>query len=133
MLYITNKEFFSRAGQSAVADLTDGRDGEIDLELIESINADAVAEVDSNLRGIYRLPLPTPAPSLIRSITSDLMIYHLNKRRNPKNISDSLIHLYKSALSKLKELRDRTIEIEAPGYDGEGATSGGTVMIKDNT
>lgn len=118
MKYITVQEFVSLIGKSASIELTDGK-GEPDLQLFESVNKVAVAEVESQLRGIYALPLADPTPDPIPSIVSDIMIYELYKRRNPKNIADSLITMYKLALAKLKRLKDRDGFIDAKRVDGE--------------
>lgn len=126
MKYITVEEFVSSIGKQTSIELTDGK-GEPDLQLLESINEVAVAEVESHLRGIYELPLADPAPQLIKGIVSDIMIYALNKRRNPKNMTDSLIAMYKLTLAKLKDLQQRKVIIDAKGAGGEASPMTGQI------
>lgn len=126
MRYITVEEFVSSIGKQTSIELTDGNGGP-DLQLVESTNEIAVAEVESHLRGVYALPLSEPTPQLIKGIVSDIMIYALNKRRNPKNISESLTTMYKLALTKLKDLQQRKVIIDAKGVDGETSPMTGQI------
>lgn len=111
MLHVTAEEFSTLCGKQTVIELTDGKNS-IDLMLLESVNALVSAEVDGYLRGIYSLPLDTES-LIIKSIVVDIMLYSLNQRRNPKNISESLLISYKLAVAKLKDIQQKIILLEA--------------------
>ena len=117
MKYVTTEEFSALCGKQTVVELTDGEGG-IDLLLLKSVNDSASEEVEGYLRGIYSLPLDTES-SIIKGIVVDIMIYRLNQRRNPKNINDSLIKVYKMAVSKLESIQRRTILLEAKGMNND--------------
>ncbi len=128
MRYVTAEEFTGHINKQVLAQLTDSKTGEPDMELLEHVNDDAASEVDDYLRGIYALPLPEPAPRTIKAITADIMKFRLYERRDAGNLPDTILKLYQIAIGKLKDIQARRLTLAAPGVDGTG--SGGSGVIK---
>lgn len=127
MRYLTAEEFYSYLNKTTTAQLTDSRGSEPDLVVLESVNSDAADEVDGYLRGVYELPLPEPAPAVIREVVADLMKFKLFKRRDSQNIADEVIKLHKITIDRLSEIRLRRFTLEAPAVDGSKSVSGGII------
>lgn len=128
MKYITAEEFLGHINKQALAQLTDSKTGEPDMELLERVNKDAVSEVDHHLCGVYALPLLEPVPHEIKVITADIMKFRLYERRDARNLSEMTLKLYQMALNKLNSIRNRNPPLDALGVEGIG--SGGSRVIK---
>ncbi len=127
MKYITQEGLESILSDRSMLALA-GKDGQPDTELLEKINTDACAEIDGYLRGVYTLPLADPVDSLLTSICGDIMKFRLYKRRDEKNIPDTVVSMYKLAVSKLKDIQTRVIVLSVPEAEGETSPEGmGTV------
>ncbi len=131
MKYITQEELESFASDRTLLALA-GNNGQIDAELLERINADASAEIDGYLRGVYTLPLAEPTDPLLRTVCGDIMKFRLYKRRDEKAMPDSIVSMYKLAVSKLKDIQNRTIVLSIPEVEGE-TTEEGMGTVKYNT
>lgn len=127
MKYITLEEFYGFIPPLEVVKLTEGKNGEPDMGVLEEVNNSAVSELEGYLRGIYCLPLPEPPETTIRTIMGELMRFYLRTRRNDQNVGDSVFKLYNLAVSKLKDIQSKKIILEAPAAgkpNGESVTSG---------
>ena len=132
MKYITPEGLESILSDRSLMALA-GKDGQVDQELLERINADVASEIDGYLRGVYPLPLAEPVDPLLSTICGDVMKFRLYKRRDEKAMPDTVISMYKLALSKLKDIQLRTIVLAVPVPEGEPAAGMGTVKYHTPT
>lgn len=130
MRYITLDQLSGHINKKALALLTDSQGAEPDATVLELINDDATAEIDDFLRGIYPLPLAEPTPRTIKTITADIMIYRLNARRDAKNIAESVLKLYQTAIARLRDIQARKMVLDVAPPPGETATTPGTGTVK---
>lgn len=129
MKYITLEEFYGFVVKAQVTSLTEGKGGEPDMTVLESVNSDVVSEISGFLRGLYRLPLPEPVDPIIRTITGDLMKFRLWTRRDSQSGTESVFKLYSVTISKLKDIQARKILLDAPGVgNAAGSVSEGSVQ-----
>lgn len=127
MKYITQDGLDSILSDRSLLALA-GKNGQADEALLERINADACAEIDGYLRGVYPLPLQDPVDPLLSTVCGDVMKFRLYKRRDEKNIPDTVISMYKLAVSKLKDIQLRTIILDVSVPEGEPDQGMGTVQ-----
>jgi len=132
MKYITQEELDSFVSDRTLLALA-GNSGQVDAELLERINADACAEIDGYLRGVYALPLAEPVDPLLRTVCGDIMKFRLYKRRDEKAMPDSIVSMYKLAVSKLKDIQSRTIVLAVPQTEGDETAPEGMGTVKYNT
>lgn len=128
MKYVSYEEFSKSVTHNELVALTEGRDGIVNTEIIESVNEDACAEVEGYLRGVYALPLSEPTDRNVVSITMSIMKFLLYKRRDERTIPDKMVELYKITISKLKDIQARKIVLDAPSTNGEGTVSQATIQ-----
>lgn len=130
MKYITVEEFYGFVVKAQVAAYTEGTGGEPNMEILEKVNADAASEIDGYLRGLYQMPLPEPVDPMLKTITGDLMRFRLITRRDAQNQKDSSIwELYKMVVSRLRDIQQKKIILDAPGIGGNDASvTSGTVQ-----
>ncbi len=130
MKYITLEEFYGFVVKPEVVKLTEGKDGEPAMEVLEEVNRNAVSDLEGYLRGLYRLPLREPVEPLVGTIVGELMRFYLRTRRNDQNVSDSVYKLYQITIGKLKDIQQRRIVLDAEalaGNDETGLPSGGVL------
>lgn len=128
MRYVTESEFLKIVAHGELVALTESKNNEVDFEIIEQINADACAEVDGYLRGIYTLPIEEPIDRNITAITVSIMKFMLYKRRDERTVPDKIVELYKLTVSKLKDIQSRKFILDAPGAKDGEPISGTTVQ-----
>lgn len=133
MKYITQDGLDSILSDASMKALA-GKNGLIDADLLEKANIDAVGEIDGYLRGIYELPLTDPVDPLISTITGDILKFRLYKRQDERSMPDSIITMYKLAVSKLEKIQARKILLDVPSPStGSGADSTETGTIQYHT
>ena len=113
MQYVTIQEVKLAFGEAQLEQLTESTPDNLNLELIEAVNAQAVGEVHSYLQGVYELPLTVSDEPMIVSLVLDLMKYRLFKRRDQWNLSDSALALYKQIVSLLEKIRQRDVRLSS--------------------
>lgn len=117
MKYITQEQLdgiFSERSLKALA----GSGGAIDPELLSKVNAEAVAEMNGYLRGIYNLPLAEPTDPQLSPICGDIMKYRLVARRGGETpIPPHTLEQYKMAVRKLELIQKRSIVLEVADAD----------------
>ena len=117
MKYITTEgldSILSDRSLLALTSSTGSGSGSISAELLEKVNADAVAEIDGYLRGIYPLPLTEPVDQQLSTICGDIMKFRLYKRRDEKAMPENILTMYKLATSKLEKIQKRVITLDVP-------------------
>lgn len=123
MEYVTHEDFTQAVGEKSLVQLTDGN-GQVDVDVVEFVNTEAVAEINGYLRGVYSLPLTEPIDASIKSITVAIMKYLLYKRRDERSVPDSVIKMYQLTTAKLKDIQARKFVLEAaPAGLGVGSVS----------
>lgn len=110
MQYVTQEQLDSFLNDRSLKALA-GAGGTIDAALLEKVNADAVAEIDGYLRGIYPLPLAVPVDPLVTSICGDIMKFRLLKRRDESAMPENVLEMYKLAVKKLEGIQKRVITL----------------------
>lgn len=128
MRYVGYEEFTKTMVHNELVSLTEGKDGSVNVEILESVNADACAEVDGYLRGIYSLPLVEPTDRNVTSITASIMKFLLFKRCDERTIPDKIIESYKLTISKLKDIQARKIVLDAYSTNGEESVSKASIQ-----
>lgn len=86
--------------------------GTFDMGIIEGANADAAAEINGYLRGVYDLPLAEPVDGLLTTLCGDIMKFRMYKRRDEKAMPENVITMYKMAVAKLKDIQNRIVILE---------------------
>ena len=133
MKYITTEGLDSILSDASLKALA-GKAGVIDEDLLEKANADAVAEIDGYLRGIYPLPLIDPVDQQLSTICGDIMKFRLYKRRDEKAMPENVLTMYKLAVSKLEKIQKRVITLDVPSTDsGTDSTETGTIQYHTPT
>ena len=129
MKYITDEQlkgFFSDRSLMALA----GKNNELDPALMEEINARAVSEIDSKLRGVYQLPLPEPVDPVITTICGDLMKYFLISMRDAKSMPEAIERLYERAIKKLIRFQNKEDILSIPPPTTGAVTEPGTIRYQ---
>lgn len=134
MKYITTDGLDSILSDNSIKALA-GKNGVVDEDLLEKANTDAVGEIEGYLRGIYDLPLADPVDALISTITGDIMKFRLYKRRDERSMPETIITMYKLAVSKLEKIQIRKITLAIPqsGVENATTTEGGTIQYHTPT
>jgi phage gp36-like protein len=135
MKYITQDGLDSILSDASLKALT-AKNGQVDTELLEKTNLDAVGEIDGHLRGIYELPLADPVDQLLSTICGDLMKFRLYKRRDEKAMPENVITMYKLAVSKLEKIHKREITLDVPSTttgSGSDTSESGTIQYHTPT
>lgn len=118
----------------ALTSSTGSVSGSISTELLEKVNADAVAEIDGYLRGIYQLPLTEPVDQQLSTICGDIMKFRLYKRRDEKAMPENILTMYKLATSKLEKIQKRIITLDVPSSPSTSSGSeSGTIQYHTPT
>lgn len=81
------------------------------IRILEQIQA-ADDEIDGYLRSKYTLPLVS-VPQRIRQLSKDISIYNVYKRRHRLDMPDTLVGLYKMAVSELDQIRKGFVSLES--------------------
>ena len=133
MKYISTEGLDSILSDASLKALA-GKAGVTDEDLLEKANADAVAEIDGYLRGIYPLPLIDPVDQQLSTICGDIMKFRLYKRRDEKAMPENVLTMYKLAVSKLEKIQKRIITLDVPSTDsGTDSTETGTIQYHTPT
>jgi phage gp36-like protein len=72
------------------------------------LNADE--EINAYLRQRYKLPL-TNVPSLLKSISKDITIYNLYKRRHRLDMPESIVNIYKDKVKLLEKIQNGMVRL----------------------
>ena len=89
--------------------------------------ADADEEIDSYLSVRYALPF-SATPNRVRSLSVDIAIYHLYKRR--RGAPEARAQAYKDALAFLKDVAKGTANLDVPDPSGDSEDGVGTSSVK---
>jgi phage gp36-like protein len=111
--------------------LTDDAElGAIDTAVYEAARDAADSLIDGYLKGGgYDVPL-APVPTIIKSISKDITIYSLTKRRLRTSIPDSVENTYKAQIKLLESIQAGKVSI---GVDRATSASGtGSGSYKTN-
>ncbi len=88
-------------------DLTD----EADLVVVRfNQAANSAKEIIDTYLGNYELPFAS-VPQRIVDISDDITLYNIHKRRNPENISESIVGIYKEAISALQNIQNGKLSL----------------------
>lgn len=103
-------------------DLTDAND-----DVVKRFNqaaGDAKDEIDPFvLGGGYTIPFVT-VPKLIVTISDDITIYNIYKRRMRDNMPDSIVDIYKQAMKKLEQVQMKKLDLGIPKASAAVPNSG---------
>lgn len=89
MAYLTQADYAARFGSGELDGLLDrDRDGSPDAGAFDAAEAAARATVDALIGARYQLPLPDPAPEVIKQAATDLTRYHLHGDRVPEGVRE---------------------------------------------
>lgn len=91
----------------------DNNDGTADASPIARLIADASSEVDSFLRPIYPLPLPTPVPNEVKRLALDVAEYRA-AQRFPEIVRKNWQELRKVTIEDLNNLRKGVTRLDVP-------------------
>ena len=122
MAYAGYADLVVRAhGNNVLAWCDDDADGvlsDAELAFVTEAIADADAEIDARLRGVYGVPFD-PVPQLILKISCDIAIYHLAMRRGFRvadgEMTNVYVVAYRHALSLLDMLAAGTMSLADAG------------------
>lgn len=104
--------------------------GEVNEGLVTVIIADVAAVVDGHLRARYPLPLST-TPALLKSVSVDLVVAELYKRRLRTDVPDSIFAAYKNAMALLDKIQKGLIQL---GIETKAEPSvGGAIRVNKDS
>lgn len=92
-------------------DTTDSNPAAIDEDVIESAIGSGDAVIDGYLATRYLTPLTT-VPELIRTISVDLALFFLYRRRMRSNMPESITKSYDKALVMLKDIAKGVVSLD---------------------
>lgn len=80
--------------------------------LLEKINESAVGELHGYIRGIYVLPLESPADPVATRTVNELMHYLCYKQGNAEKIEASVVELYKMLVKRMQAMQRREMKLD---------------------
>ena len=95
-------------------DLTDEDDVRV-VRVAEQIRS-ADEEIDGYLRSRYMLPFTT-TPGRLLTISKDISIYNLYKRRFRLELPESIVAIYRQRISELEKIQRGVISLDIPTAD----------------
>jgi phage gp36-like protein len=115
MIFLTKAIILDRISETDLNVLTEGVDAALD-----SPEVDAIQEVSSYLNYRYDTALifapdqdETDKIPIIRRITTDVLLYNLHSKVNPRNVPEKRLQLRDDAISWLKMVADPRSEVSA--------------------
>ena len=123
MDYITLDQLKAEVSESVLLQLADDGTGNIDTDLLDDINRNAVGEVEGYLRGIYVLPLVSPIDPIVEKIVAGLMYSSLYRRTAAVEYLDLMTETQAVAVGKLKDISRRIIKLDHPLVGDDDNTS----------
>lgn len=125
--YLTGEEYVDRFGFEETVKITDElRRGAIDAPAVSAALVDAQNFAEGYLATRYTLPLPTPAPELLRAVIADLARERLHKTRPTLAVTQAADR----ARSILKDLSAGRAILNLPsGAEPPATTTGGSSPI----
>jgi phage gp36-like protein len=117
MAYCTQQDMIGRFGDEELIQLTDRAQlNEIDAAIITQAIADAGAEIDGYLAGVYPLPLAT-VPLQLTRISCDMARYYLHLAKGIGSESDPIGRRYAHAVKYLNAVATGSISLEVAAED----------------
>lgn len=124
-MYATRQDIIDIYGSDAltVAADRDG-DGQEDAGVVDQALADATELMDSYIGAKYALPLPTPAPDVLRPICVDLAFYRLSQGAHA--LTEEIEKRETRAIAWLKDVARGVVSL---GIDPSPESAGGGVQV----
>ena len=97
--------------EKVVAYSDDGSTGGINATNVARAIADADAVIDGYLRTRYSVPLASPAPAIITSISIDRAVFALLQRRYPDKLSEAMNDRRANAMRLLERIASGMITL----------------------
>jgi len=114
MVYCGLDDIKGEIPEIRIIELTDddspNSSGSINLSIVNNRIEKACTTVDGYLRARFTLPLPS-VPPIIKSLATDLAVYHLYERLTEMNCTEGMILRYNKAIKMLEKIADGTIPI----------------------
>jgi len=126
-MYSTITEILKDISQDELLRLTNDENSELDeidltdeddvcaVRVVEQIRS-ADEEIDGYLRSRYTLPFTT-TPGRLLSISKDIAIYNLYKRRFRLELPESIVTIYNKRVSELEKIQRGIINLDIPSED----------------
>ncbi len=113
MSYATREDLEKRfdAGQLATVADRDG-DGVADPDVLDLALADATAEIDGWIGGVYALPLPSVPPRLV-AVACDIAFYRLH----PADVPEDVRRRYEDAVAFLRAVAEGRATLDIGGRE----------------
>jgi phage gp36-like protein len=127
MSYIVQSDLLSQVSEEQLVQLTDDpKIGIVDTARVTAAIANAEAEIDGYVATRYAVPLAAPVPALIKTLSIDVAIYHLWRRR--QKVPDLVRTAYEDAVKKLEAIAKGTITlgVDPPPAESSKGTAGET-------
>jgi len=125
MEYCTVKDVLSQVPRERAVELSNDSESRLDgAEPVESVIQSCIdaarSIVDGYLRSVVSLPLPSVDP-VLKTVTRDLAIFELYKRRIVLDMPEGLAKLRDTAIATLKGIASGTIRLDLPTSGAEPA------------
>ncbi len=129
MAYCTEDDLKKVIPEEIIIQLTDDVDpiDTIDPAIVDEMIAQADDEIDTYVVAKYDVPLAAPVPPIIRSISCDITVYKLYRRRM-EEIPETRDTSYRDAVTLLKEIRDGKMPLPIDDTDPVSTFSTGVLI-----
>ena len=116
-MYVTAQDIKARLGADDYAVLVGDAKG---TARIDGAIADACGEIDGHVQKRYALPLPAPAPTAIKRIAVDIVIYRLS---GDSRVTEDRRKRYEDAVAFLRAIARGDVSLGiAPAADDKAQT-----------
>lgn len=126
--YIVQADLLSRVSNAQLIQLTDdAQSGSVDATKVTQSIDEAESEADGYLATRHSVPLSSPIPQLVKTLSVDIAIYKLYSRR--QRVPESVQKAYDAAIKKLEGIAKGliTLGIDPPPAESSKATQGETI------
>ncbi len=124
MAYIVRDDLKGQISEEQLTQLTDDdKAGTPDENKINRAIAEAEAEVNGYVATKYAVPVAAPTPVLLKSLSIDIAIYRLWRRR--QRVPDENRKAYEDAVAKLKDIAKGVLTLgidPAPAESTKGSS-----------
>ena len=130
-MYSSVQDVVDQSDPQIIIQLTaDDDTGAYDTALIEAKIREADSIIDGYLRKTYSVPLPDPAPDLIKEASVIITLYKLYQKREIEEMPESVVEAYKDIRRRLEKLSDGTIILDVPDLNTYDSVQ--TIRTKDS-
>ena len=125
MSYTPDASLLARLGDARLTELSDDHAaGTIDWDVVAHARREAAELIDGYCRGRYEVPFSAPVPGIIESVSTDLTVYMLYRRRFSTDMPESIAELRKNALKLLESIQRGVLQL---GVDSAEPDSSGRI------